>query len=266
MYRQCIHRHVFVLHFIHRFYKMAKMSSATKQNDGSVQNAVYTALKSSIINLQLKPGTAISTQEIATKLQVSRTPVREAFIRLQRDALVEMHPQKDTVISKIDLYRVKQERFVREGLESAIIEYTIQNFTEADHQALMLIIEKQKNNIATTANQSEHMSLDNDFHKLLFTIGKQPLSWETIENLSTHYARVRLLTIWTPDIAQATIAQHHSIIEAIAQKDVYTARILLKAHLHNLETQIGDMIKQYPDYFAPDSIPASERFGFLLSQ
>jgi len=66
------------------------------------------------MRLQLKPGTAMSTQEIADKLHVSKTPVREAFIRLQREGLVEIFPQKQTVVSRIDLKRTAQERFIRE--------------------------------------------------------------------------------------------------------------------------------------------------------
>ena len=62
--------------------------------DSSVQSAVYTALRNNIMSLQLKPGTTMSTQKIAEKLNVSRTPVREAFIRLQRDGLLDIFPQK----------------------------------------------------------------------------------------------------------------------------------------------------------------------------
>ena len=68
-------------------------------NKNTVQNAVYQELKKGIMTLHLVPGTEMSTQEIATKLQVSRTPVREAFIQLQKEGLVEAIPQKGTKVS-----------------------------------------------------------------------------------------------------------------------------------------------------------------------
>ena len=60
----------------------------------SVQEMVYRTLRDKIVSMELKPGTIISTQEIADSMSVSRTPVREAFIRLQREELLDVAPQR----------------------------------------------------------------------------------------------------------------------------------------------------------------------------
>ena len=83
----------------------------------SVQEMVYRTLRDKIVSMELKPGTTISTQEIADSMSVSRTPVREAFIRLQREDLLDVTPQRSTVVSKINMDRVYQERFIREALD-----------------------------------------------------------------------------------------------------------------------------------------------------
>ena len=83
----------------------------------SAQEKVYRTLRDEILSMVLKPGTIISTQEIAGLLGVSRTPVREAFIRLQGENLLDVAPQKGTAVALIDLDRVYQERFIREALE-----------------------------------------------------------------------------------------------------------------------------------------------------
>lgn len=88
----------------------------------SIQTLVYEELKKNIMSLRLKPGQAMSTQEMATRLKVSRTPVREAFLHLQSEGLVEMIPQRETIVSKIDLKRVEQEKFIRECLELGVID------------------------------------------------------------------------------------------------------------------------------------------------
>ncbi len=67
----------------------------------SIQTLVYEELKKNIISMKLEPGQTMSTQEIATRLGVSRTPVREAFLRLQSEGLVEMIPQRETMVSRI---------------------------------------------------------------------------------------------------------------------------------------------------------------------
>ena len=112
-------------------------------NKNTVQNAVYQELKKGIMTLHLVPGTEMSTQEIATKLQVSRTPVREAFIQLQKEGLVEAIPQKGTKVSPINIKRVGQERFLRESLELSVIEPFLANVNTQDYQFLRANIEKQ---------------------------------------------------------------------------------------------------------------------------
>ena len=96
-------------------------SPTNKAQDNSIRENVYRVIRENITSLQLAPGTTVSTQELAAKLQVSRTPVREAFIRLQKEDLVEITPQKGTMVSRIDLTRAEKERFIRESLETAIL-------------------------------------------------------------------------------------------------------------------------------------------------
>ncbi len=233
--------------------------------DTSVQSAVYTALKNSIMTLQLKPGTTMSTQKIADKLNVSRTPVREAFIRLQRDGLVDIFPQKETSVSKIDYKKVEQERFIRESLESSNMELLMEKITKYDLNQLEINIEEQQATIKE-CDYNSLIKLDNQFHNYMFKITGQLLSWNAIQANSNHYSRIRLITVWNKDIMQETILQHQKILSAIQEKNPEYAKIYTKAHLHRLESQIGQLIKEFPDYFVKDSIPATERFEALLSQ
>ena len=69
----------------------------------SNQDKIYLQLRGEMMTLALKPGEVLRAQELAEHLGVSRTPVREAFIRLQRDGLVNILPQRETAVSLIDL-------------------------------------------------------------------------------------------------------------------------------------------------------------------
>ena len=233
------------------------------KNDSSAQSAVYNALRSNIMYLKLKPGTVISAKEIAEKLNVSRTPVREAFIRLQRDGLLDIYPQKETVVSKIDFSKVEQERFVRESLECANIDLLMGKCTKKDFLQLEQNIEMQR---ATVKNcdYNSLIKLDNDFHKYMFMITNQSLSWEIIENRSNNYARIRLVTIWDKDIMMATILQHQKILSSLQEGDKDFAKSYISSHMHNLETQKPQLIKDYPDYFVFDSQSVEDRFKELL--
>ncbi len=233
------------------------------KNDSSVQSAVYTALKNNIMTLQLKPGTAMSTQKVATKLSVSRTPVREAFIRLQRDGLVDIFPQKETAVSRINFSKVEQERFIRESLESANIDLLVQKISKNDINELELNLEQQRETVSN-CDYNTLFKLDNDFHAYLFKVTGQQLSWETIDRTSNHYGRIRVISVWNKDIMMETILQHQKILAAIQEQSVEYAKIYVKTHLHRLENQVQQLIRDYPDYFEQDSIPSTDKFEILL--
>ena len=109
----------------------------------SVQEMVYRTLRDKIVSMELKPGTIISTQEIADSMSVSRTPVREAFIMLQREELLDVAPQRSTMVSKINMDRVYQERFIREALEIEAMQKFVEVATAESLNRMRRNIEKQ---------------------------------------------------------------------------------------------------------------------------
>ncbi|MBP3771260.1 MAG: GntR family transcriptional regulator [Treponema sp.] len=238
---------------------------AAEKTNSTAQSAIYNALKKNIMSLQLKPGTAMSTQEIAAKLNVSRTPVREAFIRLQRDGLVDIFPQKETIVSRIDFSKVEQERFIRESLECANLDLLVGKFTRQDLSVMEVNLEKQLAAMHAN-NQTEHIALDNEFHHYMFKITGQELAWQTIENTSNHYARIRLLSVSDDSVIHETILQHQKILSAAFDGDVEHAKIYMKAHLHRLEGQLQQILQTYPEYFDQKLIPDEERFSALLAE
>lgn len=217
-------------------------------NENSVQGSVYFALKQRIMNLKLTPGTTMSAQEIATIFNVSRTPVREAFIRLEREGLVEILPQKGTTVSKIDLNRVKEERFIRESLEIAVLDPFFEKCEQKHIDKLNAIIEEQKN-MFKQKDCPGFLKQDYVFHRLLFEVSDLLLGWETIENVNGHYNRIRLLTVWEDDIFSEAIKQHEDIVEAFIHKDITKAKKVLGYHLSKLITEEERFISQYPEFF-----------------
>ncbi|MDR2479698.1 MAG: GntR family transcriptional regulator [Treponema sp.] len=220
-----------------------------KGEDRSVQDSVYTALRKSIINLNLLPGTAVSEKEISLRYQVSRTPVREAFIHLSNEGLVEVIPQKETLVSHIDNARVEQEFFLREHLEAAVLESFIGKSGPEDFAKLETFIEKQ----TQAFNNNDYVNFmiyDNSFHRVLFETAGQELSWQVLESMGGHYYRVRLLSTWLNGIPKSIISQHKSLFASFKKKDLSKARVLLDEHLHQLPTELKILQEKYPQFFA----------------
>jgi DNA-binding GntR family transcriptional regulator len=221
-----------------------------KSRAGTVQDSVYTNLRKSIINLNLAPGTAISEQEIAFRYKVSRTPVRETFIHLAKEGLIQVFPQRETLVSRIDFSRVDQEFFLRESLETAALEPFIKKSGPEDFVILEGLIQKQ--NIAFEKNDYIHfVDFDDDFHRTFFETAGQYLSWAVVANMCGHYHRARLLTIRLRGIAKHIAGQHKKLLEALKKKDPGKAREVLREHLHKLGAEEKMLREEFPGYFVP---------------
>ncbi|MDR2499783.1 MAG: GntR family transcriptional regulator [Treponema sp.] len=214
----------------------------------SVQDSVYMALRKSIINLNLLPGTVISEKEIAFRYEVSRTPVREAFIRLSKEALVKVIPQKKTLVSRIDFDRVEQERFLRESLEMAVLEPFIQQGRAEHYRLLEQYLEKQVE-LFNASDFINFVDYDNRFHQTFFDAIDRNLAWQILENMSGHYHRIRLLSVWLTEIAKNIIAQHRKLLAALKNGDLPVSQTILSAHLHELDMEETLLREKFPEYF-----------------
>ena len=225
------------------------MVTSGKNKLRSIQDSVYYALRNSIINLNLTPGTAISETEISKKFGVSRTPVREAFIRLSKEGLVEVIPQKETLVSLIDPARVKQEFFLRKSLETAALEPFLLNNGSRHFVEMENLIIRQSGAIKSKS-YIDFISYDDRFHQILFEGANQELSWEVVASMSGHYHRVRMLTIWMAGVAENKLTEHKNILAALKKGEPENVKKELYCHLHNLDTEEKLLKKEFPGYFA----------------
>ena len=99
-----------------------KLEISEKKKYESIREYALRIMNKNLLNMNLAPGMALSEQEIANELEISRTPVREAFIRLAHDNLLDILPQKGTYVAKIDLGQVAESIFLRETMEHAIMQ------------------------------------------------------------------------------------------------------------------------------------------------
>ena len=224
----------------------------------SVQEMVYRTLRDKIVSMELKPGTIISTQEIADSMSVSRTPVREAFIRLQREELLDVAPQRSTMVSKINMDRVYQERFIREALEIEAMQKFVEVATAESLNRMRRNIEKQ---YAAIAEQRyiDFLELDNAFHQAAFTETHEDLGRSIVQQMNGHYDRIRLISAWEGQIVSAAMQEHERYVDYIERKDTARARKLLRTHLQALRVQEEILLTNWSEYFSDASIKALKK-------
>lgn len=229
----------------------------------SIQTLVYEELKRNIMSMKLEPGQTMSTQEIATKLNVSRTPVREAFLRLQSEGLVEMIPQRETMVSKISLKRVEQEKFIRECLEMGVIRKFMDKSGCEVEENMAELIQLQKK-CGEEKDFVGFLEADDQFHKVLFDVTGQEMAWETIASRNGHYNRLRILYVQRDTAMQESIEQHHKIATLLESGSMEEAARALSSHVRRLDIDEAGLIAQYPDYFESEGERSWEnRIGSL---
>ncbi len=228
---------------------MVVLEKIKKESNQSVGEYVYNTIKKNIINLNIKPGDRISEKEIADILDLSRTPVREAFIKLSKEGVVNVLPQKGTYISKIDLKQVEEARFIRGSLEKAVMGLAVeQGISDQYRNAIEESLKVQKKYIDNKEYEA-FLEEDETFHKLIFKACDKSRSWEIIEQVNTQYKRVRILSFELFHSLETVYEQHVAIYEAIVNKDLKRAENIVSKHVVKI---LGDQIelqKKYPEYF-----------------
>ena len=204
-------------------------------------------IKENIINLELAPGSQISENELAAEMGLSRTPVREALIELSRVRIIEIHPQKKSTVPLIDYDLVEESRFMRNLLECAVVELDCEMAGPVDLERLSANIRLQKfylDNYYT----NELMTLDNQFHGILFEVAKKTQIFALMQNITIHFDRVRSMALSM--VKNTKIVQdHESIFLAIQEKDPQRARELMEIHLNRNKIDAADIRAAYPQYF-----------------
>lgn len=216
----------------------------------SVQEQTFLTLREQIITMRLLPGTAMSVYEVSDWMNVSRTPVREAFIRLAAEALVEILPQRKTLVTRIDFSRVRQERFLRASLELAAAKQFFTRYDPAVVAKMRDLYVRHAEAIAR-ADAVSGLALDDAFHGAVFEGAGQMLSWRAIDERNGHYRRARLLMVQNYGEAETVAEEHRMLVEAYENGDCAKAVALTQDHLVKITHREARMRQEFPDYFAP---------------
>ncbi len=178
---------------------------------------VYRVLKDNIMCLELKPGELLSESDLAKKLNVSRTPIREVLIKLKAEKLIEVKPQAGTYVSLIDWNLIEEAIFIRYNLEKEALKEACENFSDDILMEMEKCLFAQKLIAQKGDNLLEFHNLDKEYHRLLFVGINKSNVWESICNISTHYNRMRLLAEMKLN-KEFLVDQHITYLDIIKNK------------------------------------------------
>lgn len=221
----------------------------------STRAHVYGLLRSAIVSADLLPGQALSENELAARHSVSRTPVREALIRLADEGLVEVVPQLGTFVSRISVRDVIEAQFIRETLERAALPQTIRNIS-AEHGEELHQILREQDAAGRKGDVPGWFATDEDLHRRLVEIGGHPKVWPIVSTAKAHLDRVRMLALTEPGILSGAYEDHRVLVSRVLGKERRKADETMARHLRIAPDLLELVERHHPDYFLHDDTPA----------
>src|SRR5215218_9520277 len=213
-----------------------------------IARQVTRALRQAIVMMRLRPGEMLSEQEIATRFGVSRQPVREAFIKLGEAGLIQVLPQRGTLVVKISRAAVEDARFIREAVECAVVREAAGHVTRAGVANLKASLARQRR-AARDKDAEGLFALDEQFHRLLAELAGRPSAWRVVEDVKPQMDRVRFIDMTDAMPMRVVIDQHTAIVSAIAASDPGAAEAAMRDHLSEILLSLPRVGEQHADLF-----------------
>ncbi|MGW3595204.1 GntR family transcriptional regulator [Streptomyces sp. NPDC005167] len=231
---------------------------AARARGRNTRQLVHELLRSRIISLDLEPGAALSENDLAAELGVSRTPVRESLILLGEEGLVDVYPQLGTFVSRIRERDIASAQFIREALECAALRDGVTKATAHDVAELRALLVAQ-----TEAEQREDpeafFRLDEQFHARLMAVGGHAEAWPVVSQAKAQLDRARRLSLPLTQQLSLLISQHTAVVDQLEQHDPQGADQALRGHLRQVFTDVETIRAQHPELFSDTDAPVRPR-------
>ncbi|QMI05145.1 GntR family transcriptional regulator [Citrobacter sp. RHB25-C09] len=216
-----------------------------------VNQQIYRILRRDIVHCLIAPGTPLSEKEVSVRFNVSRQPVREAFIKLAENGLIQIRPQRGSYVNKISLSQVRNGCFVRQAIECAVVRRAAAMVTESQCYQLEQNLNQQR--IAIERKQlNDFFDLDDEFHQKLALIADCQLAWDTVENIKATIDRVRYMSLDHISPPEMLHRQHLEIFKALENHDANAVDRAMTQHLQEISASVQLIRQENRDWFSEE--------------
>jgi GntR family transcriptional regulator, rspAB operon transcriptional repressor len=217
----------------------------------SAADLVYDSLREEILTLGREPGAQVNEKQIALAHGVSRTPVREAILRLAGEGLIDIVSKSGTYVARIPLANLAEAIVMRRALEEVSVRAAVERASASQVLGLKAVIARQDEALAA-GDQNGFHAADEVLHEAIARAGGFPGIWTVVQQVKLQVDRYRRLTLpQTGRIARA-IAEHRAIVDAIEGRDGDAAAAAMRAHIDGLKIRMDDILRLNPHYFEGD--------------
>jgi len=197
------------------------------------QNAAdfaYRSIKSKILSRAYLPGFQLKEVQLAKEVGLTRTPVREAIIRLEREGLLRIFPNKGAFVIELTAKEIEDLFEVREALEAQAVNLAVRRASRDEISSLRKMLDKT-DQLYQRGAVKNYEDPKFDFHLDLITLGKNEKLISTWKMLSAQLSLVRMTSSLTQKRYLKALEEHHSMLNLIESGNSQKAETLLRNHL-----------------------------------
>ncbi|MFV0528371.1 MAG: GntR family transcriptional regulator [Lachnospiraceae bacterium] len=208
-----------------------------------LRDVVFKAIRQAILRGELKPGERLMEIALAEKLGVSRTPIREAMRKLEREGLVVMIPRRGAQVANITEKDLNDVLEVRMALENMAIEKACRLITEEQTQALYEAMQTFEETMKE-GDLTKLAQADVDFHEIIYEASDNKRLIQLLNELREQIYRYRIEYLKDEETRNTLAKEHIVIYEAIRVRDVKKAQLSGHTHVENQRQAIMKSIEQ----------------------
>jgi DNA-binding GntR family transcriptional regulator len=205
---------------------------------------VYASLRAGILSGELQPGEPVPEEALAEYFEVSRTPVREALLRLQAEGLLETGGLRGgLLVTGVSLEEALETYVVREALEGLVARLVATHASTAELEQLELVHEAMERALDDTTRVAR---LLDEFHDLMHQASRNRLLRDTARNLRDTLGRFRIATLASPERRREHLAEQGRLLAAVKQRNPEQAEALARQHIRRAREVGLDMLRTLP--------------------
>lgn len=216
----------------------------------------YEVIKESILTLKVNPGAQLHVDELAEQLNISRTPIREALLRLERDGLLRIVPRVGFFVTEITKRDLEELFELRELLESHAVRKAALALTDDELVRLQRLYEE--NAAATERGDLDgFLQTEIDLHSFLIEHAQNYWLIKMMDSVQDLVYRERMLSLRSIENVHASVEEHRRVLEALLQRDAELASRRMAEHIR----AVKERLLQFLDLPENDPNATSTRKG-----
>jgi DNA-binding GntR family transcriptional regulator len=203
--------------------------------NGSTADAIHDAVAEGILSRLLAPGWRLGEERLAALFSVSRTPVREALMRLESENLAARNRRSGLVVADVSAEQILEVYAIREALDGLAARQAANFYSPVE----IATLERINDQMATAAGEAawpRMAALNVEFHTALARASRNQLLQRFVDQVHQAVRRFTRTTFSEPGRADAAVAEHRAIIEALRAQDPDAAEAAARRHMNNALT------------------------------